>query len=284
MKWRSSRKLNYAPYFLTVWRIVTFARSAGILCQGRGSAANSAVCYCLGITPIDPMPNQLLFERFISADRGEPPDIDVDFEHERREEIIQWIYEDYGRDHAAMTATVIHYRSRRAVREVGKALGLPEDIAAAGLVANIWGWSEEGVGESRARALGLDPSDRRIALLLELSKTLIGFPRHLSQHPGGFVIAKDRLDDLVPIENASMEHRTVIEWDKDDIEVLKMMKVDILGLGMLGCLRRGLRIRCVTIKASTLPSQKSPSTMPRSTTCCAKPTAWACSRSRAERR
>ncbi|MBX7199880.1 MAG: error-prone DNA polymerase [Rhodospirillaceae bacterium] len=230
-------KLKYAPYFLTVWRIVKQARKIGILCQGRGSAANSAVCYCLGVTPINPDEQKLLFERFISEDRGEPPDIDVDFEHERREEIIQWIYNTYGRDHAAMTATVIHYRSRRAVREVAKALALPEDIAA-GLVAAIWGWSESGVGEDRARALGLDPNDWRLKLLIRLSKQLIGFPRHLSQHPGGFVISKDRLDDLVPIENASMEDRTVIEWDKDDIETLSMMKVDVLGLGMLGCLRR----------------------------------------------
>ena len=230
-------RLNYAAYFLTVWRVVKAAREMGILCQGRGSAANSAVCFCLGVTPIDPTTSTLLFERFISEERGEPPDIDVDFEHERREEVIQWIYATYGRDHAAMTATVIHYRSRRAVREVAKALGLPEDIAA-DLVAAIWGWSESGVGEERARALGLDPNDWRLKLLLHLSKQLIGFPRHLSQHPGGFVIARDRLDDLVPIENASMEDRTVIEWDKDDIEVLKMMKVDILGLGMLGCVRR----------------------------------------------
>ncbi len=231
------KKLKYAAYFLTVWRIVKQARAMKILCQGRGSAANSAVCYCLGVTPINPNEQKLLFERFISEDRGEPPDIDVDFEHERREEIIQWIYETYGRDHAAMTATVIHYRSRRAVREVAKALGLPEDIAA-GLVASIWGWSESGVGAERARAIGLDPNDWRLKLLIHLSKQLIGFPRHLSQHPGGFVIARDRLDDLVPIENATMEHRTVIEWDKDDIEALKMMKVDVLGLGMLGCLRR----------------------------------------------
>ncbi len=231
------KKLNYAAYFLTVWRVVNAARDMKILCQGRGSAANSAVCYCLGITPIDPTTSTLLFERFMSEERGEPPDIDVDFEHEQREKVIQWIYNTYGRDHAAMTATVIHYRSRRAVREVAKALGIPEDIAA-GLVAAIWGWSEEGVGEARARALGLDPNDWRLRLLLHLSKQLIGFPRHLSQHPGGFVIAKDRLDDLVPIENAAMEDRTVIEWDKDDIETLHMMKVDILGLGMLGCLRR----------------------------------------------
>ena len=230
-------RLKYAPYFLTVWRIVKVARAKKILCQGRGSAANSAVCYCLGITEINPATERGLFERFISEQRGEPPDIDVDFEHERREEIIQWIYKEYGRDRAALTATVIHYRSRRAVREVGKALGFSEDVAAS-LVRLVWGWSNDGVGEARARELGLDPNDWRLRLCLELSKELIGFPRHLSQHPGGFVITRDRLDDLVPIENATMENRTVIEWDKDDIETLRMMKVDVLGLGMLGCLRR----------------------------------------------
>ncbi len=231
------KTLGYAPYFLTVWRIVTFARSREILCQGRGSAANSAVCYCLGITEIDPDKHNLLFERFVSADRGEPPDIDVDFEHERREEVIQWIYETYGRERAALTATVIHYRSRRAVREVAKALGLPEDTAAV-LAKSVWGWSEDGVPASQARNLGLDPTDWRLNRLLALSKEITGFPRHLSQHPGGFVITQDRLDDLVPIENATMEDRTVIEWDKDDIDLLSMMKVDVLGLGMLGCLRR----------------------------------------------
>ncbi len=230
-------ELKYAPYFLTVWRIVQYARSIGILCQGRGSAANSAVCYCLGITEINPMERTLLFERFVSASRNEPPDIDVDFEHERREEVIQWIYKTYGRERAALTATVIHYRSRRAVREVAKALGLPEDTAAV-LAKSVWGWSEEGIPESQARNLGLDPMDLRLKLLLQLSKEITGFPRHLSQHPGGFVITQERLDDLVPIENATMEDRTVIEWDKDDIEVLSMMKVDVLGLGMLGCLRR----------------------------------------------
>ena len=229
--------LNYAPYFLTVWRIVKVAREMKILCQGRGSAANSAVCYCLGITEINPATSSGLFARFISKQRGEPPDIDVDFEHEQRERVIQWIYEEYGRDRAALTATVIHYRSRRAVREVGKALGFSDDIAAS-LVSLVWGWSNDGVGETRARELGLDPNDWRLRQCLEISKELIGFPRHLSQHPGGFVITKDRLDDLVPIENATMEKRTVIEWDKDDIETLEMMKVDVLGLGMLGCLRR----------------------------------------------
>ena len=209
--------LNYAPYFLTVWRIVDFARSQGILCQGRGSAANSAVSFCLGITEIDPLKHDLLFERFVSADRGEPPDIDVDFEHERREEVIQWIYKTYGRAHAALTATVIHYRARRAVREVGKALGLPEDVTAV-LAGSVWGWSDDGIAHDRARSLGLDPTDQRLHLTLRLAGEITGFPRHLSQHPGGFVITQDRLDDLVPIENASMEDRTVIEWNKDDIE------------------------------------------------------------------
>ena len=230
-------QMNYAPYFLTVWRIVAFARAEGILCQGRGSAANSAVCYCLGVTEIDPETSDLLFARFISADRGEPPDIDVDFEHERREEVIQWIYKTYGRDHAALTATVVHYRTRRAVREVGKALGLPEDVTAV-MADDVWGWSNDGFKDKRARELGLDPGDWRLSLTLALSREITGFPRHLSQHPGGFVITRDRLDDLVPVENASMAERTVIAWDKDDIEVLKMMKVDVLGLGMLGCLRR----------------------------------------------
>ncbi|MGE0284166.1 MAG: error-prone DNA polymerase, partial [Rhizobiaceae bacterium] len=251
-------ELNYAPYFLTVWRIVEFARSQGILCQGRGSAANSAVCFCLGVTGIDPGKHNLLFERFISADRGEPPDIDVDFEHERREEVIQWIYRTYGRERAALTATVIHYRTRRAVREVAKALGLPEDTAAV-LAKSVWGWSEEGVPESQARTLGLDPADWRLKLLLELSNEITGFPRHLSQHPGGFVITQERLDDLVPIENATMEDRTVIEWDKDDIEILSMMKVDVLGLGMLGCLRRGFDLlnqhKGLDYSIATLPAE-----------------------------
>ena len=230
-------RLGYAPYFLTVNSIVRFARSKGILCQGRGSAANSAVCFVLGITSIDPVRSGLLFERFVSEERREPPDIDVDFEHERREEVIQWIYETYGRHRAALTATVIRYRSRGAVREVGKAMGLPEDVTAA-LAGLIWAWSDEGVGEVEARDLNLNLSDRRLKLTLELASQLIGTPRHLSQHPGGFVLTQDRLDDLVPIEPAAMENRQVIEWDKDDIDTLKFMKVDVLGLGMLGCMRR----------------------------------------------
>ncbi|WP_076072482.1 error-prone DNA polymerase [Sphingomonas montana] len=228
---------GYAPYFLTVNAIVAFARGAGILCQGRGSAANSLVCYILGITSIDPIKHTLLFERFISGERNEPPDIDVDFEHERREEVIQWIYETYGHHHAALTAVVTRFRARGAVREVGKALGLPEDLTAA-LAGQVWGWSAEGVGEKHVEALNLDAGNQRIALTLELARRLIGTPRHLSQHPGGFVLTQDRLDDLVPIAPAAMADRRVIEWDKDDIETLKFMKVDILGLGMLGCMRR----------------------------------------------
>jgi error-prone DNA polymerase len=230
-------RMKYAPYFLTVKSIVRCAEDKKILCQGRGSAANSAVCYVLGITAIDPVREKLLFERFVSEDRGEPPDIDVDFEHERREEVIQWVYETYGRHRAALCATVIRYRARGAVREVGKVMGLPEDVTAA-LSGLVWGWSTEGVSENDAKELNLNLDDRRLRLTLDLARELIGTPRHLSQHPGGFVLTQDRLDDLVPIEPASMDNRQVIEWDKDDIDVLKFMKVDVLGLGMLGCMRR----------------------------------------------
>jgi error-prone DNA polymerase len=230
-------ELEYAPYFLTVNNIVRFARSKDILCQGRGSAANSAVCYVLGITSIDPVRSGLLFERFVSHERREPPDIDVDFEHERREEVIQWVYETYGRDRAALCSTVICYRTRGSVRDVGKAMGLSEDVTAA-LASQVWGWSEDGVPEEQAAELNLNLSDRRLRLTLELSRELIGFPRHLSQHPGGFVLTHDRLDELVPIEPARMDDRQVIEWDKDDIDHLRFMKVDVLGLGMLGCMRR----------------------------------------------
>jgi len=232
-------KLQYAPYFLTVNSIVRFARSRDILCQGRGSAANSAVCFVLGITSIDPGRNDLLFERFVSEERREPPDIDVDFEHERREIVMQWVFETYGRDHAALCSTVIRYRTKGALRDVGKALGLTEDLIKT-LTSQVWGWSEEGVEAKHVEGLNLNLSDRRLRLALGLAKQLMGAPRHLSQHPGGFVLTHDRLDDLVPIEPAAMEDRQVIEWDKDDIDALKFMKVDVLALGMLSCMKRGL--------------------------------------------
>ena len=248
--------LGFAPYFLTVHDIVRFARSRGILCQGRGSAANSAVCFCLGITAVDPARLDLLFERFVSAERNEPPDIDVDFEHERREEVIQYIYEKYGRDRAGLAATVISYRARSAVREVGKALGLSADVVGA-LAGQVWGWSNEGVPERIARDLGLDPADSRLALTLRLTRELTGFPRHLSQHVGGFVITDGRLDELVPIENAAMADRTVIEWDKDDLDALGILKIDVLALGMLTCVRKGFdllrRHHGVDLDLATVP-------------------------------
>jgi len=234
-------RLQYARYFLTVHDIVAFARSRGILCQGRGSAANSAVCYCLGITAVDPARIDVLFERFISAARGEPPDIDVDFEHERREEVIQYIYEKYGRDRAGLAATVICYRTRSAIREVGKALGLSGDVVAA-LAGMVWGWSSEGIADRRVREAGLDPEDRTLRQALDLAGELIGFPRHLSQHVGGFVITRGPLSELVPIENAAMEDRTFIEWDKDDLDTLGILKIDILALGMLTCIRRAFAL------------------------------------------
>lgn len=230
-------RLGYAPYFLTVDSIVRFARSQNILCQGRGSAANSAVCYVLGITSIDPATSDLLFERFISEERDEPPDIDVDFEHDRREEVLQWVYDTYGRHRAALTAAVHTYHGKGAIGEVGKALGVPNDITAA-LSGLNWGWSDEGFTEWDLRELNLNPDDRRLKLTMELARELIGAPRHLSQHPGGFVLTLGRLDELVPIEPAAMENRQVIEWDKNDIDTMHMMKVDCLGLGMLGALRR----------------------------------------------
>jgi error-prone DNA polymerase len=230
-------QLDFARYFLTVHDIVWFARSQGILCQGRGSAANSVVCFCLGITSVDPDKIDVLFERFISAARGEPPDIDVDFEHERREEVIRYIYRRYGRDHAGLAATVICYRSRGAIREVGKVLGLSGDVVAA-LGGMVWGWSSEGIEDARVRQAGLDPADRTLSLALDLAAALIGFPRHLSQHVGGFVITRGPLRELVPIENAAMVDRTVIEWDKDDLDALHILKVDVLALGMLTCVRK----------------------------------------------
>ncbi|AUW59003.1 error-prone DNA polymerase [Sphingobium sp. SCG-1] len=234
-------QLGYAPYFLTVNAIVAESVRRGILCQGRGSAANSCVCYLLGITSIDPIQHELLFERFVSGERREPPDIDVDFEHERREEIIQWIYNTYGRDRSALTAVVTRYRTRGAVAEVGKALGLPRDLTKM-LTGLVWGWSMDGIPQEQIESLNLNAEDHRLKLTLDLARQLIGTPRHLSQHPGGFVLTQDRLDDLVPIEPARMEDRQIIEWDKDDIDALKFMKVDVLGLGMLGCMNRAFNL------------------------------------------
>ncbi len=250
-------RLEYAPYFLTVDAIVRFARSKGILCQGRGSAANSAVCYVLGVTSIDPDRNDLLFERFVSEERREPPDIDVDFEHERREEVIQWVYETYGRTKAALCSTVIRYRAKGALRDVGKALGLPEDMLKA-LSSQVWSWSE-GIEEKHAAGINLNVEDRRLRLALELASQLVGFPRHLSQHPGGFVLTRDRLDELVPIEPAAMADRQVIEWDKDDIDALKFMKVDVLALGMLSAMRRGFDLlrehKDIDLDLATVPAE-----------------------------
>ncbi len=232
------QKLKYEPYFLTVRDIVAFARKRNILCQGRGSAANSVVCYCLGITSVSPEIGTMVFERFVSEARDEPPDIDVDFEHERREEVIQHIYDRYGRHRAGLCATVIHYRGKRAIREVGTAMGLTQDTISA-LSSQLWGFfSSAGLEEARMREIGLDPKDRHLRQTLDLIDEIIGFPRHLSQHVGGFIITEGRLDELVPIENASMEDRTVICWDKDDIDALGILKVDVLSLGMLTCIRK----------------------------------------------
>jgi error-prone DNA polymerase len=251
-------RLEYAPYFLTVNSIVRFARSQDILCQGRGSAANSAVCYVLGITAIDPSRNDLLFERFVSEERREPPDIDVDFEHERRETVIQWVYDTYGRDRAALCSVVIRYRTKGALRDVGKALGLTEDMISQ-LSGQVWGWSEDGIDAEQAKELNLNLNDRRLRLTIELARELVGTPRHLSQHPGGFVLTRDRLDELVPIEPAAMENRQVIEWDKDDIDILKFMKVDCLALGMLSCMKRGFDLlaahKDLRLDLATIPAE-----------------------------
>jgi error-prone DNA polymerase len=232
-------KLDFSRYFLTVHDIVAFARSLDppILCQGRGSAANSAVCYCLGITAVDPATSDLLFERFISEERREPPDIDVDFEHERREEVIQHIYAKYGRDRAGIAATVIHYRPRSAIREVGKVMGLSEDVTAA-LASTIWGHMEAELKDARANDAGLDLSDPHLKRTMKLAEQLVGMPRHLSQHVGGFVLTERPLTETVPIGNGAMEDRTFIEWDKDDIEELGILKIDVLALGMLTCIRK----------------------------------------------
>ncbi len=232
-------QLDYAPYFLTVHDIVAHARKLEILCQGRGSAANSAVCYCLGVTAVDPTEIDLLFERFVSAERREPPDIDVDFEHERREEVIQWIYQRYGRDRAGIAATVISYRPRSAIRDVGKALGLTEDVTAA-LANTVWGSWGKGLDGAQVAQAGLDAGNPMIRRAVDFAMQLQGFPRHLSQHVGGFVLTRGRLDETVPVGNAAMDDRTFIEWDKDDIDALGIMKVDVLALGMLTCIRKAL--------------------------------------------
>ena len=237
---RLIRKQNYANYFLTVHDIVRWAREKEILCQGRGSAANSSVCFCLGVTAVDPAKYKLLFTRFISENRDEPPDIDVDFEHDRREEVMQYVYERYGRHRAAIVATVIHYRPRSAIRDVGKALGLSDDITSA-LANTVWGsWGE--APDNQVVEAGLDPANPEIIRAVELAGQLLTFPRHLSQHVGGYVLTKHRLDETVPIGNAAMKDRTFIEWDKDDIDSLGLMKVDVLALGMLTALQKGLRM------------------------------------------
>jgi len=235
------KELEYERYFLTCYDIVTYARGRGILCQGRGAAANSVVCFCLGITSVDPTKIDLLFARFVSKERREPPDIDIDFEHERREEVIQYIYERYGRDRAALAAEVVTYRARSAVRDIGKVLGLSLEIVDK-LAKSIHRWTDSAITSDTIRDLGLDPFDSTIQNTLILSCELVGFPRHLSQHVGGFIISNDPLSEIVPIINASMQDRTIIEWDKNDIDELGMLKIDILALGMLTCIRKALEL------------------------------------------
>lgn len=234
-------RLNYARYFLTVYDIVKFARSQGILCQGRGSAANSVVCYCIGITEVGPERIDSLFERFISEERNEPPDIDVDFEHERREEVIQYIYSKYSAKRTALAAAVVSYRGRSAMREVAKAMGLSDDVRSA-LSSSIWGWSTSELGEKETRAGGLDQTDPSTRQVIECANEIMGFPRHLSQHVGGFVITRDRLDEIVPIIKTAMDERKMVEWDKDDLDAVKILKVDVLALGMLTCLQRAFTL------------------------------------------
>ena len=252
-------ELQYAPYFLTVYDIVRFARGEGILCQGRGSAANSAVCYALGITSVDPARMDVLFERFISAERREPPDIDVDFEHERREEVIQHIYRKYGRHRAGIAATVITYRARSALREVGKAMGLSEDAVSA-LSGMAKGWRDGKIRDAVAEDTGLDPNDPTIALTLDLAREIKGFPRHLSQHTGGFVMTEGPLEELIPIGNAAMDDRTFVEWDKDDLDTLGIIKVDVLGLGMLTAIAKSFALLkehyALNLDIATVPAEE----------------------------
>ena len=236
-------EMNYPHYFLTVHDIVRWAREQDILCQGRGSAANSCVCYCLEITAVDPTKEHqdLLFSRFLSKNRNEPPDIDVDFEHDRREEVMQYVYRRYGRERAGIVATVIHYRPRMAIRQVGKALGLTEDVTAT-LANTVWGSYGDSVPDAHIRQTGIDPDASEIRRATALAQQLLTFPRHLSQHVGGYVLTKRRLDETVPIGNAAMDERTFIEWDKDDIDALGLMKVDVLALGMLTALKKSFDI------------------------------------------
>ncbi|MGJ8687536.1 MAG: error-prone DNA polymerase, partial [Spongiibacteraceae bacterium] len=253
-------ELKYEHYFLTVYDIVQFARARGILCQGRGSAANSAVCYCLQITEVDPSRGQLLFERFISKERDEPPDIDVDFEHERREEVIQYIYKKYGREHAALAATVITYRRRSAVRDVGKALNI-DPMLLQKLAKNMAWWDQHEEFIARLKESGISADNPIIQLFLTLTRDIIGFPRHLSQHVGGFVIARAAITTLVPIENAAMPNRSIIQWDKEDLEALGLMKIDILALGMLSAIRKSLsyisRTRDTPMELADIPAEDS---------------------------
>ncbi|OYW82280.1 MAG: error-prone DNA polymerase, partial [Asticcacaulis sp. 32-58-5] len=258
---RIIERLDYAPYFLTVDYIVRFARSQGILCQGRGSAANSCVCFVLGITSIDPDRNDMLFERFVNEDRREPPDIDVDFEHQRREIVMQHVFEHYGRSRAALCCNVVRFRARGAIRRTARALGYPEDFIKV-LSRAVVGWSRTGFREEDAAGLGLNLQDRRIRLLIDLSRQLMGMPAHLSQHPGGFVLTSDRLDELIPIEPAAMDGRQVIQLDKTDIDDLKWMKVDCLALGMLSCLRRAFEM-LATHKGIDLTMASIPAEDPR---------------------
>ena len=263
-------RLKFAPYFLTVADIVKFARSdfdkdgnpkVPILCQGRGSAANSSICYCLGVTEVNPAEQHLLFDRFVSEERGEPPDIDIDFEHERREEVIQYVYKKYGRDRAGLAATLICYRGRSAIREVAKVFGYSEDRIS-GLAKALHWWSS-GVTEKDAAEQGLDVSDKKLMRCIKLAKELQGFPRHLSQHVGGFVITREKLHDVVPVQNAAMEERTVVEWNKDDLEDLGILKVDLLGLGMLTCIKKAFDLFDEHYPNSARITQSSPPTDPR---------------------
>ena len=254
-------ELKFEPFFLTVHDVVQYARSQKILCQGRGSAANSVVCYCLEITEVDPSRMAMLFERFISKERNEPPDIDVDFEHERREEVIQYIYRKYGRERAALAATIISYRPRSALRDVGKALGL--DLSEVDRLARGFQWWDgQRIDPERIRASGFDPGDTRTQRLMALTSEILGFPRHLSQHVGGFVIARGRLDEMVPIENATMPDRTVIQWDKDDLDALGLLKVDVLGLGMLSAIRRAFDLVNEFGGSSAVPGELDLATVP----------------------